>query len=89
MANGQEQAAGLEFFAAVVHGAREADAGDAVVVGAGPNGLAAALTCANAGRSVLVLERNGTIGGGSRTAIYSRAANWTISKHWRGNWPRR
>ncbi|MEO7429614.1 MAG: NAD(P)/FAD-dependent oxidoreductase, partial [Acidimicrobiales bacterium] len=41
---------------------------DVVVVGAGPNGLAAALTCAEAGRSVLVLEAMDTIGGGARTA---------------------
>jgi phytoene dehydrogenase-like protein len=41
---------------------------DVVVVGAGPNGLAAALTCAKAGRSVLVLEGHDSIGGGSRTA---------------------
>ena len=41
---------------------------DVVVVGAGPNGLAAALTCAEAGRSVLVLEGADTIGGGARTA---------------------
>lgn len=41
---------------------------DVVVVGAGPNGLAAALTCAEAGRSVLVLEAMDTIGGGCRTA---------------------
>lgn len=41
---------------------------DVVVVGAGPNGLAAALTCAKAGRSVLVLEAQDTIGGGARTA---------------------
>ncbi len=40
---------------------------DAIVIGAGPNGLSAAITMAQAGRSVLLVEGQPTIGGATRS----------------------
>jgi len=41
---------------------------DVVIVGSGPNGLAAGVFLAGTGASVLLLEAMGTVGGGMRTA---------------------
>ena len=41
---------------------------DAIIIGAGPNGLAAAIELARSGKSVRIYEANSTVGGGARSA---------------------
>lgn len=51
---------------------------DAIVVGAGPNGLTAAARLTREGRRVLVVEASSTIGGGSRTKSLGPDARYDV-----------
>lgn len=50
---------------------------DAIVVGSGPNGLAAAITLQQAGLSVLIVEGHTDTGGGLRTAELTLPGYWS------------
>lgn len=49
---------------------------DAAVVGAGPNGLAAAVELARSGRKTILVERSDVIGGGTRTEELTLPGFW-------------
>jgi len=59
---------------------RAQEAYDAIIIGSGPGGLAAASSLAKMGKRVIVLEQHYTIGGGSHA--YARAGyKWDIGLH--------
>ena len=56
-------------------------AGDVIVVGGGPSGVAAAVTAARNGSRVLLLEQSGTLGGASALAMVAELMNFDDGEH--------